>query len=69
MGDETRHIASSKGFTGDCESEVSWTANTCTEEHELHEALRFVEVAHHTEGLNPTKDVTERSVGILIESK
>jgi len=33
--DEAEHIASSKGFMGDRESEVSWTANTCTEEHEL----------------------------------
>jgi hypothetical protein len=35
-GDETRHIASGKGFVGDHESEVSRTANICTEEHELH---------------------------------
>jgi hypothetical protein len=33
------HIASSKGFVGDYESEVSWTANICTEEHELHKRL------------------------------
>ena len=34
--DETRHIASRKGFVGDYESEVSGTANICTEEHELY---------------------------------
>jgi len=34
--DEARHIASRKGFAGDCESEVSGTANICTEEHELY---------------------------------
>ncbi|GLR19567.1 hypothetical protein GCM10007940_41830 [Portibacter lacus] len=28
---ETKHVASSKGFIGDNESEVSWTANICTE--------------------------------------
>ena len=35
-GDEARHLASSKGFMGDHEFEVSWTANICTEEYELH---------------------------------
>jgi hypothetical protein len=34
--DEARHLVSRKGFTGDCESEVSGTANICTEEHELY---------------------------------
>ncbi len=34
--DETRHATSSKGFTDDRESEVSWTANSSTEAHELH---------------------------------
>ena len=63
LDDETRHIASGKGFEGDFESEVSRTANICTEEHKLHiEALRFVEVAHRTEGLNPTKDVDAAAI-------
>ena len=62
-GGETRHIASGKGFEGDFESEVSRTANICTEEHELHiEALRFVEVAHRTEGLNPTENVDATAI-------
>jgi len=34
--DKARHIASRKGFTSDCESEVSGTANIYTEEHELY---------------------------------
>ena len=45
---EARHVASSKGFTGECGSEVSWTANTCTEEHELHMRHRGLSRWHIT---------------------